>query len=362
MLWNFQGLGKGYSTVAIAGGKIYTTGMIEKEGVLFCLGLDGKELWRKSYGDEWNRSYPGARCTPTVSEGRVYVISGMGAAACFDAQSGREIWRADPFTEFGGEYGSWGIAESPLVADGKVIVTVGGQKATMVALNKEDGKVVWASQSTGGKSAYCSPVAVPRSGRLLIITMTSDNIIGFDSADGTILWKYPIGSYVKENRRIHPNSPVYQDDMILCVSGYKVGAIMLKLTTDGSQVQKVWTNPALNTHHGSLAAVDGFIYSSNWKDNKDGDWYCAKWDSGEVLYQRHWKCKGSLTWAEGMLYCYEEKGGTVGLVSAEPGGFEPVSEFAVAFGDNEHWAHPVVCGKRLYIRHGDALMAYDIAG
>ncbi len=361
MLWNFKGLGSGWASIAVSGGRIYTTGMIEKDGFLFCLDLDGKELWRQSYGAEWSRSHPGVRCTPTVFGGRVYVISGLGAAACFDALSGQKIWQADPFTEFGGKYGSWGIVESPLIVEGRVIVTVGGEKATMVALDAKDGKIVWASESTGDKSAYCSPIVISRAGRELIVTMTSDNIIGVDAADGKILWKYPVGSYVNDNRRIHPNCPVYQDDMVLCSSGYDMGAIMLRLSPDGSKAEKVWTNPVIDTHHGSMVLVDGYIYSSNWNGNGDGSWYCAEWNSGKVLYERHWKCKGSLAWAEGMLYCYEEKGGTVALVRAEPAGFEPVSEFAVSLGDKEHWAHPVVFGKRLYIRHGDVLMAYDIA-
>ena len=362
MLWSTEGLGQGYSTVSIADGKIYTTGVIEKEGFLSCLDLNGKQLWQQSYGDEWLRNFPSGRCTPTVQDGRVYVTSGLGKVTCFKADTGQQIWQADPVTEFEGQYGPWGVAQSPLVVDGKVISIVGGSKAMVVALDAKDGVVVWTTPGNGSKSAYCSPTVFEWAGKKMIAGMTNEILFGIDAHDGAILWTYPISEYSSKGGIIHPNTPYFKDGYLFFTSGYNIGAIRLKLSPDGTKAERVWTNPAFDSHHGSFVFVDGYLYGSTWDSNGTGKWICADWETGKTLYEYQWINKGSLTYAEGMLYCYEETEGTVGLVKADPAGFEVVSSFKITQGQKEHWAHPVIFGKRLYIRHGDVLMVFDIEG
>jgi len=161
---------------------------------------------------------------------------------------------------------------------------------------------------------------------------------------------------------MHPNTPIFKDGRIFISSGYDMGSVQLKLSADGTSVEKVWANPEFDNHHGGIVLVDGKLYGANWQSNKQGKWVCVDWETGKTLYEQEWGNKGSLSYADGMLYCYEEASGTVGLVKATPDGFDPVSTFMITLGEKEHWAHPVVCGKRLYIRHGDILMAFDIAG
>jgi len=362
MLWSVDGLGDGFSSVSIAEGKIYTTGMIEKEGFLFCFDLNGKQLWKKSYGGEWFRSYAGARCTPTVQDGQIYVASGIGTVACFKADSGQLVWQKDPVTDFEGQYGPWGDMQLPLVVDEKVIIVVGGSKAMVVALSTKDGGTVWATPGNGDKNVYCSPIAIEWAGKKMIIGATSDNLFGIDAHDGAVLWMYPMSEYITgNNQRIHPNAPYFKEGRIFLTSGYDMGSVQLALSADGTSVEKTWANAELDSHHGSFVVVDGFIYGPSWHGNGNGNWVCLDWQTGQIKYDHHWINKGSLTYAEGMLYCYEEKEGTMGLVRADPAGFELISSFKVPLGRKEHWAHPVICGKRLYIRHGDVLMAYDIA-
>ena len=155
LLWSADELGTGFSTVSIAGGMIYTTGMIDKEGVLFAFNLEGKLKWKETYGPEWTGSSPGVRSTPTVNEGNVYVTSGMGAVSCFDAKTSDKNWEVNVLNTFGGKYPSWGIADSPLIYDNKLICTPGGDKATIVALDKRTGQTIWSSESMGEKSSYC---------------------------------------------------------------------------------------------------------------------------------------------------------------------------------------------------------------
>ncbi len=362
-LWKADGLGKGYSTVSIADGKIYATGMIEKEGFLFCLDSDGKLLWKQSYGEEWSASFPGARSTPTVQNGQVYVISGHGKVICFNSQTGQQIWQADPVTDFEGKHGNWGGGQSPLVIDDKVISVVGGSNVMVVALSTKDGSVVWKTPGNGDKSAYCSPTVYEWAGKTAIVGMSDKNLFGINAEDGSVLWMYAAKNYISGRiRGTHPNTPYFKDGFFFFTSGYDMGSIQLRLSPDGTSVDKVWTNPELDVHHGSFVVVDGYIYGSNWESNKKGNWMCVDWKTGTTHYNESWETKGSVTFSDGMLYCYEEGNGHVALVKPAPKGFEVASSFQITDGSSEHWAHPVVCGKRLYVRHGEVLMAFDIEG
>jgi len=135
---------------------------------------------------------------------------------------------------------------------------------------------------------------------------------------------------------------------------------MYELSEDGNQVQTKWTQPTLDVHHGGFVVVDGYIYGSNWLNNKKGNWVCLDWKTGKVMYENKWKNKGSVIAAEGMLYCYEEHKGNLALVRATPEKFDVVSSFQIKMGSKQHWAHPAISDGRLYVRHGEALMVYDI--
>jgi outer membrane protein assembly factor BamB len=361
MLWSCAGLGQSYSTVSIADGRIYTTGMVNNEGVLFCIDWAGKELWKQSYGPEWTGSFPGVRCSPTIDNGKIYLISGKGVVSCLNAADGKIVWQEDIVTKFEGKAPNWGYAESPLIVDNKIFFVVGSDKATVVALDKNTGKVVWSNDAVKDGASYCAPLAFEFGGRMAIAFYTANYIVGVGVADGKTLWTYDLKNMGGRVSKINPNTPIYGDGMLFCNSGYDLGAVMLKPGADGTGVSQAWLNKEFDTHHGSVVRVGDYLYGTTWKGNENGDWMCAEWKTGKTMYQTQWEGKGSLTCAEGMLYCYEEKNGTVALVKADPAEFKPVSTFKVSLGNGEHWAHPVVCGKRLFIRHGDTLMAYDIA-
>lgn len=357
MIWTAEGLGGGFSSVSIANGFIYTTGIINNEGILSALDLRGDIKWSKSYGPEWIDSHAGTRGTPTVNDGCVYVISGLCAVTCFDAVTGEKKWSVDVLKDFEGKYGKWGVAESPLVVGNKVICTPGGQKASLVALDKKTGKVIWAAKGNGEGNAYCSPQLIEKKDRKIIVTMLENFIIGVDESNGNVLWEYDCKNYQGEPKDINPNTPIYYDSCIYVTSGYGKGGAKLKLSEDGSKVvSQEWANLSLDCHHGGVVLVDGYIYGTSHK----GNWVCLDWNDGKEICNTEGIGKSSIIYADGMLYCYDEKQGTVGLVKPTPEKFERVSSFNITSGTGEHWAHPVILDAILYIRHGDALMAYDI--
>ena len=360
MLWSTDMLGAGWSSAAIANGAIYVTGESEDQETLFAFDLEGTLLWKITYGAKWYRSHPNARTTPTIDNDRIYVNSGQGNLVCFNRADGSILWQVQTVEQFDGDYHRWGIAESPLIIGDKVIATPGGKNASVVALNKMTGETVWVTEELSEKGNYCSPMHVNRGGTSLIITMLEEHVVGINAENGDVLWQDAYSDYQKDPKDINPVTPVYHDGYFYTTSGYDCGGAMYKLSADGTSIERMWTDETLDNHHGHVVKVGEYLYGSNWINNREGNWVCLDWNTGEVKYETKWYTKGSIITANGYLYCYEEQAGHVALVEADPEEFEVISEFQVPLGSGQHWAHPSISDGRLYIRHGEALMVYDI--
>lgn len=362
LIWSVKGLPKGYSSVAIGKNMLYLTGTKDSMEVLTAFDMKGNKLWETAYGRAWTASFPESRCTPTINDNRIYVTTGKLDAACIDATSGKLLWTVKVNDKFEGVCGPWGNAESPLVINDKVFITPGGFKTSMVALDKLSGKTVWASESLKDSSTYVSPLAIERNGKQFIIGQTQKRIFGISPDDGKILWKFDYGALagLPDHDNIQINTPLYHDGAIFSSNGYGHFNVMLDLSADGTSVKQRWSEDVMDTHIGGYVLVNGYIFGSNWQNNARGKWVCLDWNTGKVMYETEWINKGPIICADGMLYCYEEKSGNIALVKPNPEKFEVVSSFKVPFGSGPHWAHPVINKGILYVRHGDALMAFNI--
>ena len=354
LLWMVQGLGKGHSQAVVANERVYVSGMVEKIGYVSAFDLAGEPKWKKPYGEEWTKAYPGSRCTPTVDKGFIYIITSLGELVCMDANTGEKEWHFNVFEKFKGGTGRFGLIESLLIDKEKVICTVGGPDATIVAVDKKTGAIVWKTVGLKDKAAYCSPLLIEHGGKRLIVTMTSHHVIGVAADSGKLMWKYPCKNPYGQN----PNTPVYADGMLFCTSGDKIGSFMLKLSGSGKKVKHQWWEPKLDCHHGNVVEINGYLYGSAHQ-NSDG-WVCLELSSGKVMFETKAMAKGSACYADGMLYCYGVDG-SVSLVKPSPKDFALISSFTVKAGNGEHFAQPVISGGRLYIRRGDALMVYNIS-
>ncbi|MBN1124274.1 MAG: PQQ-binding-like beta-propeller repeat protein [Sedimentisphaerales bacterium] len=363
MLWQVDGNGDGWSSAAIAKGRIYITGKIGREGTLFCFDLDGKPVWKSIYGPEWTRSYPGSRTTPTVNEGKLYLMSGQGVVYCHDAETGTALWSRDVFTEFDGVYPSWGISECLFIDGDNVIATPGGKKASIVALNKITGEPVWTCSELTEPSGYGNPQLIRMDTTRILVQMLKDHVAGIDADTGMLLWTDSFDDYhTDRNRIVNPNVPICHDGRIYTTSGYNNGGAMLQLSSNGKRITRLWTDTTLDVHHGNVVLVDGYLYGANWTSNGSGNWACIRWDDGKVMYDHDWNGnKGCIIYADGMLYCWAEKSGELALVPVTPDAFRPASVFTVTQGKGMFWAHPSISEGRLYLRHGEYLMCYDIA-
>jgi len=362
LLWTNLELPKGNSSVSFGNNVMYTTGKIGSDDVLFSLDMNGKILWQTVMGRAWTQSYPESRSTPTVESDKVYTASGIGDLACIDGKSGKIIWAYKASEMNKGTYGMWGIAESLIIDGDKLYFTPGGPETMTIALNKTTGAVLWKSASLNDKPGYVSPILVNYAGKKMIVNVSLANIFAVDASNGEILWKVAIEKPAGYNwDLIMCVTPLYDNGMVYVTGGYGVGGMMIKMGEDGKSATVAWTDKVLGVHHGGVVKVDGYIYGSNWLNNADGDWCCIDWKTGAKKWEEHWVCKGSIISAEGMLYIYDEKKGNVGLLKANPEKFDLVNGFQVTQGDaGPFWAHPVIHNGVLYIRHTNALMAYDI--
>jgi len=352
IIWHFDDLGQGHSSPAFANGLIYVSGMVESTGYIYALTPDGKLKWKASYGPEFSESYPGSRSTPVIAGDLLYIYSGLGVLTCMDANDGKVKWKKDVFKDFDGKNIRWGVTETVVVEGGLVYVTPGGKKNNVVALNRNNGDLVWSSPGKGETSAYCTPLLISLTARKLLVTMTADHIIGLDAATGKMLWSHP-----QTNRyQVHANTPVYHDGGLFCFSGYGQGGVKLELSADGSSVTKAWFSDKLDSRMGGMVYVNGYLYGSG--DN-NREWRCVDWKTGAEKYADKTIGKGVVIYADGMLYCYSDRG-ELALAEANPAGFKVISQTKVELGSEQHWSHPVIDNGRLYLRHGNAIIAYKI--
>lgn len=356
-----EGLGGGYSTPVLYDGIIYITGRRDTTEVISAVDMNGEVLWETPYGKAWMQSFQETRNTPAIEDNRIYITATMGTVNCIDAKTGAVIWSRNTHEEFDAEFHRWGMAESVLLTDKAVLSSPVGQKTVMVALDKETGKLLWKAGSSGDVRSYVSPLMIDHHGMKLIVAASSQHLYGIDPETGEVLWKFDhVKDLTSRNKRNITNTPVYHNGEIFFASGYDDKAIMLSLADDGRSVTLKWTSEVLDNHHGGLVVLDGYLYGANWISNGRGNWVCLDWDTGEVMYEEEWHNKGSLVYADGMFYVFEEKMGNVGLVEPSPEGFFVKGTFKVDDGRGPRWAHPSVYDGKLLLRHHDVLLVYDI--
>ncbi|WP_319501571.1 PQQ-binding-like beta-propeller repeat protein [uncultured Draconibacterium sp.] len=363
LVMQVEKIGKGYSSAIAEGDMIYTSGMIDTLDYLTAINPDGSFKYQVPYGRSWNQSFPDTRSTPVIDGDRIYVQSGTGRVACLNKETGEEIWAVEADKKYETEYHIWGNSETPLVVDNLVICTPAGSKTSVVAFDKMTGDLVWQSESVGGARAYASATVYEFNGHRYIMAVTGKELLALVPETGEIAWHYKYfdpEKWDQPNGLIWTNTPVFKDNRIFITMGYDYPAVMLELDSTGTSVSEKFVDHTFDNHHHGVILHDGYLYGSNWFDNKRGRWICMNWDSGEIKYVADWDTKGSIIMADGLLYCYNERG-NVGLVKPDPDGFEVISQFKITEGAGPHWAHPFISDKKLFIRHGDALMVYNIA-
>lgn len=369
LVWQTAGAGRGYASPAIVGERIFTLGdglstADDTDEYLSCFDrASGRQLWKTKTGAAWTDGQPtwqSSRSTPTVDGDRVYVLSPFGMLLACSVADGRELFRVDLKGDLGGTKGdSWGYSESVTIDGDTLVCTPGGEKATLAALDKRTGKLLWSCSVPGDPGAgHSSVVTAKVGGRKIYVQTTAGGAFGVDAATGTLLWTYPID----RTTAVIP-TPIVRDDLVFFAAGYKRGGALLRQVpaADGSvKVEEVYPlNTDLANKHGGIVLVGDHLYGDS--DDK-GIPFCAELMTGKLAWKERGSGKNSASVlaADGHLYIrYSD--GTLSLVKADPAAYTEVSSFQVpGSGDRPSWAHAVIVDGRLYLREGDAILCYDV--
>ena len=355
--WTAKGIGGGYSSVSIVGDRVYTLGNKGKVTNVVALERDtGKIVWTAELGPEGGN----LGCTPTVDGKHIYAIGQSGDIVCLETETGKRVWHHNFVKEFGGKFGGWRYCESPLVDGDRLICTPGGAEATMVALNKLTGAVIWkCAIPVNETEAGYSSVVIAEVGKVKqYVQLLSGGLVGVRT-DGQFLWKYEkLG-----NNTANIPTPIVMGDHVFSSAGYGKGGALVKLTADGDKVaaEEVYFNRELTNKHGGVLLVDGHLYGDS---DDSGRPFCADVKTGKVLWKKGredgaGKQSASVTYADGHLYFHYENG-VVALVKASPEAYTEVGSFKIPKPQGACWAHPVVVGGKLYLREGDSIYCYDV--
>ena len=368
LLWQVNDIGDGYSTPVVVGSRIYlmsNRGM-DNEFVQALSTQDGKVIWTTRVGNVGNPNqnppYPKARSTPTFDGNFLYALGSDGDLACVEAKSGKIRWSKNLRTEFGGKPGEWAYAESPLVDGDAVVVTPGGAQATMVALNKKTGALIWKSAIPGGDDAgYASAIVVHAAGRKQYVQFLSKGIVGVDAKTGQFLWRY-------EEAAKGPAqyfTPVARGEFVyggaLSVGG---GMVRLKANGNGVAAEQVYFIRGLPNGPGGAVVVGDHLYGTEVGQKL----VAAEFTTGKVKWETADFGRASIAAADGHLYLHRTEGDLV-LVEATPDSYREKGRFAPPaqpqgkrvgqFTDNA-LAYPVIANGTLYIRDLGTMWAWDI--
>jgi len=360
LAWKVAGMGGGYCTPSVAKGRIYGMSYRGADEVAWCLDeKDGKELWSQKIAAKGKAGYnEGSRCSPTVDGGQVYVLGISGDLACLDAGSGKVSWTKNLKKDFKGQMMSgWGYSESPLIDGDKLICTPGGKEATLVALNKKDGSTIWKGVVPQGDGAgYSSIIIATVDGVRQYIQFLGRGVVGLEAATGQFLWRYDAPA----NRTANITTPVYHDNHVFAASAYGTGGGLAKLTkeSDGKwKAEEVYFTKQMQNHHGGMVLIGDYLYGNN-----QGQLACIDFKTGKVMWNERKAGKGSIAYANGMLY-YRSEGGPVVLVEADPKAYVEKGRFNQPERSNKNaWPHPVIANGKLYLLDQDNLFCYDVKG
>jgi outer membrane protein assembly factor BamB len=369
LLWTFDKAGVGFSGPAVVGDRLYTMGGREDTSYLFAIDIKtDKEIWSCPIGKTYRNSYgDGPRGTPTVDGELIYALDGQGELLCVEAAKGTKRWSVNLEKDFHGEMMSgWGYSESVLVDGDQVVCCPGGKDGTLAALDKKTGKIKWRSKELTDKATYSSLVIGEIGGVRQYVQLThksaSDGgIVGVAAKDGKLLWYHPRPGYATA---VIP-TPIVQGDLVYATSGYGAGCDLLQIKRTGEKFEakelysKSSQRNVMKNQHGGVLLFGNHIYG--YSDGRG--WTCQDLKTGEAIWDDKVKVgRGSLTCADGNLYCYAESTGEAYLVEANPKKLNLISSFKTPkqLKPGSIWTHPVVANGCLYLRDQDLIFCYNV--
>jgi outer membrane protein assembly factor BamB len=351
LLWKNTNIGPGWSSMAVVGELLYTTGNEGDNQMLICIDVKtGKEVWRAAQGPKSDhQKYGGARATPTVDGDRIYLTNGKGLVTCQSAKDGKMLWKKNMSTDFGGKVGGWQYAESVTIL-GKLAIVVPGGAQGVIAFDKMTGSKVWTSGATL-QAGYASLFPITEGGDTILVTGTQSGLIAIDAKSGKEIYRNPFAA----NNTANAPTPAYSDGYLFWSVGYGKGSICLKVTRANGQwrFEEAWTSNDMGCHPGNFVIAGGQIYGKGRRGLT-----CLDLKTGQTLWTTQGYA-GQATFADGRVYAFSEQGGKLALVEPAAGEGRVTGKLQVE-GTGSSWSHPVVINGRLFVRYDTNLYCFDV--
>ena len=387
LMWKIDTAGAGYGQPAVVGDKVYligsSTGKMGGVDSVQCLSSkDGSKVWsveidtaKGQYADNWGG---GPRATPTIDGEFLYALGETGDLVCLKTADGAKVWSKNLVKDFGGDIPQWGYAESVLVSGDHVVVTPGGKKpgrgenisatqkpdfqGAIVALDKKTGKTVWVCKELKDPAGYSSVMPVEVGGVKTYVQQTYTASIGVRASDGKLLWR---NKELPRATAVIP-TPVIDGSLAFFTSGYSAGCELVEMKADGQggvDGKIAYTkNKSLSNHTGGAIVIEGHVYGHS----DQGGWTCLNLKDGKAAWQTQKFPKGSITFADGMGYCYAETTGEIARIQPNATEWKEVDRFKLPGksptrpNSGKFWPHPVVANGILFIRDYELLYAYNV--
>lgn len=354
LLWRFDELGQGYASPVVTSNKVYTIGTVDSISYVFTFDTEGKLLWKKPLGKDWMVNWPGIRSTPIIYNGLGYVLNGYGVIYCFDANNGEVIWSKDIAKDYKMSLLRFGQSENIVVDGDRVFCTPASVDATVIALNRKTGDLIWKTQGGNDSTSYCSPILIEVGGKKFFVNQTNKRLISINAETGELAWKYDLKGFPI------PHTPIFRNGYLFTVDVWKAGSVMLKISDDGLSYTEVWRNQKFDPQQGDVVVLGDRMYGAGDEGKR---FMCIDWNTGKEIYSDSTKADvTNVISAENLLYTYDLRGGAVKLLKPTENRFEKLGAFRVLGGTVQlHCSHHVIQDGKLYIRHDNSLFVYDIA-
>ena len=358
VVWR-RDVGQGYAGVAVAQGTLVLFHRVGDEEVAEGLNpVDGSRIWKRGFPTEFSSRYSsdhGPRCVPLIHDGAVYLCGARRATHRLSLADGSVEWSRELFEDYNhaSEEGYFGAGSTPIVAQDKLLLNLGGAKAGagLIALSLATGETIW--KATDELASYSSPVAAIVGGRPQVVFVTRFNTLGVDAQDGTKLWSFPFGA---RGPTVNGANPLVIDGHVFVSASYGVGAAFVDIR--GERPKQVWKNEVMSSQYATCVERDGWLYGSDGRDDVGGaDLKCLDPQTGEVAWTEEGFGAATLILADDKLLIQKTSGELV-LARANPKKFEKLASVSAV--PPKSYALPALADGLYYVRGEKELRALDL--
>jgi outer membrane protein assembly factor BamB len=382
ILWR-QKVAGGYAGVAVADGRVYVADFVspadpkaevydrtDNEGSERLLCFDaatGKSLWSFEYPMKYKISFPnGPRATPTVNDGRVYMLGAEGRLSCLDARTGRVAWQKDFKADYHAKTPHWGFAGHPFIDGDKLICIVGGADACVVAFDRKTGKELWKNLNAA-EPGYGSPAIVEVGKQRQLLIWHAESVNALEPETGKKLWSVPL----KASNGSAIMAPIKHGDHLF-VGGFSHQCKGMKLTSDMGKPEVLWegtTKTGLYPVNCQPFAEGGLMYGVC----QNGELRCVEIATGKRLWEeldpvagKRGECGTAFLVKNGDRFFILNERGELLIAKLSRGGYTELGRAKVidptgtCSGRDVVFCPPAFAGKRMYVRNDKEVVCVSL--